>query len=84
MVKKKGNSQTADNLCMNLIEVHCKVRHRVQEKFINVLAPLLDVPASKKYHYWFALLLDPWYVMEIKDINTFHQSENVDTKTLVQ
>ena len=28
--------------------------------------------------------MDPWYVMEFKDIKNFHQSENVDTKTLVQ
>ena len=32
----------------------------------------------------FALFLDPRYVMELKYINTFHQSENVDTKTPVQ
>ena len=29
-------------------------------------------------------LLDPRYVMELKDIKTVYQSENVDTKTLFQ
>ena len=28
--------------------------------------------------------MDPRYVMELKDIKTFYQSENVDTKTPVQ
>ena len=29
-------------------------------------------------------LTEPCPVMDIKDIKTFHQSENLDTKTLVQ
>ena len=81
MVEERGNSQAADNLCMNLLEVHCKMWHGVKDKLTNVLAPLLNIPASAKYQYCFAIFLDPWYVMELKDINTFHQSENVDTKT---
>ena len=60
------------------------MRYWVKDKFTNVCAPLLKIPSSTKYHYWFSLLLDPQYVMELKNINTFHQSENVDTKTLVQ
>ena len=32
----------------------------------------------------FALFLDTPYVMELKYIKTFHQSENVDTKTVFQ
>ena len=60
------------------------MQSRVKEKLTNVFAPLLQIPAPTKYHYWLALFLDPRYVMEIKDIKTFHQSENVNTKTLVQ
>ena len=32
----------------------------------------------------FAPLLYSWYVVDHKDIMTFHQSENVDTKALIQ
>ena len=60
------------------------MRHRVKDKLTNVLAPLLNITTPTKYHYWFALLLDPRYVMEIKDIRNFYQSENVDTKKIVQ
>ena len=60
------------------------MRHQVKDKLKNFLKPLIKTPASKKYQYWFALLLNPWYVMELKDINNFHQSENMDTKTIVQ
>ena len=60
------------------------MRHQVKDKLKNFLKPLIKTPASKKYQYWFALLLNPWYVMELKDINNFHQSETVDTKKIVQ
>ena len=84
MVEERGNSPDAENLCSNLLEVHSKMRSRVKEKLTNVLAPLLQIPAPTKYHYWFTLFLDPQYVMELKDIKTFHQSKNMDTKVLVQ
>ena len=73
-----------ENLRSNLLEVNSKMRYQVNDKLTNVLAALLQITVPKKYHYWFALLLDPRYVMELKDINTFHQSKNVDTKVLVQ
>ena len=60
------------------------MRSRVKDKLTNVLAPLLRIPAPTKYHYWFALFLEPQYVMELTDIKTFHQSKNIDTKVLVQ
>ena len=60
------------------------MRSRVKENTINVLAPLIQIPAPTKYHYWFALFLDPRYVIKLKDIKTFFQSENVDTKQIVQ
>ena len=73
-----------ENLHSNLLEVHCKIRSQVKDKLTNVLAKLLQIKAPTKYHYWFDILLDPRYVMELKDIKTFHQSENVDTKTIFQ
>ena len=60
------------------------IRSRVKENITNVLALLLQILAPTKYHYWFALLLDPRYVMELADIKSFHQSKNIDTKVLVQ
>ena len=84
MVEDRGNSLDAENLHSNLLEVHSKTRYRLNDKLKNFLAPLLRIPEPTKYHYWFALFLDPWYVMELKDIKTFHQSKNVDTKSLVQ
>ena len=47
------------------------------------IAPI-NIPAATKYHYWFDILLDPRYVIVLKDINTFDQSENVDTKIIFQ
>ena len=84
MVEKRGNSPYAENLHSNLLEVHSKIRYRVKDKLANVLATLPQIPAPIKYHYRFALFLDPRYVMELKDIKTFHQSKNIDTKVLVQ
>ena len=83
MVEERGNSPDAENLRSNLVEVHSYMRYRVKEKLTNVLAPLLQITAPTKYHYWFALFLDPRYVMELKDIKNFHQSKSIDTKVLV-
>ena len=60
------------------------MQYQVKDKLPNVLAPLLQIPAPKKYYYWFALFLDPCYVMELTDIKSFHQSKHIDTKVLVQ
>ena len=60
------------------------MRYWLKYKLTNVLAPLLQIPAPTKYHYWFTLFLNPRYVMELKDIKTFHQSKNIDNKVLVQ
>ena len=84
MVGDRGNLPDSENLCSKLLEVHFKMRFRVNDKLTNLLAPQLQIPAPTKYHYRFDIFLDPWYVMELKDIKTFHQSENVDTKTLFQ
>ena len=62
--------------------IHSKMRYWVKDKLTNVIAPLLKIPAPKKYHYWFALFLDQRYVMELKDIKNFHQNEIIDTKEL--
>ena len=83
MVEERGNSPHAENLSSNLLQVHSKMRSQVKDKLTNVLALLFKIPAPKQYHYWFALFLEPWYVMELTDIKTFHQSKNIDTKVLV-
>ena len=84
MVEERGNLTDADNLRSNLLEVHSKMRSRVKENLTNVLALLLQIPAFKKYRYWFTIFLYPRYVMEIKDTKTFNQSKNIDTKVHVQ
>ena len=81
MVENIVNYKAVDNLHMNILDFHLKMRHPVQDKLINDLAPQIDVPSLTTYHYWFALFLYPRYFMELKDIKTFNQSENVDTKT---
>ena len=83
MVEERGNLPDAENLGSNLLELHSNMRSRVKEKLTNVLAPLLQIPAPKKYH-WFDLFLYPRYVMELTDIKSFHQSNHIDTKVLVQ
>ena len=44
MVEEIGNSQAVDNLRRNLLEVHFKMRHRVQDKLINFLGLLIYIP----------------------------------------
>ena len=84
VTEERGNSPDAENLRSNLLEIHSNIRSRVKENITNVLAPLLQIPAPTEYHCRFLLFLDPRYVMELKDIKTFHQSKNIDTKVLVQ
>ena len=60
------------------------MRSGVKENITNVLAPLLQIPAPTKYHYWFALFLDPRYGMEHTNIKSFRQSKHIDTKVLVE
>ena len=84
MVEDRGNSQAAEILHMNLLEVHSNMWHWVKDKLTTVLVMMLEVPASTKYHYQFSIFLDPRYVMDLKGINNFNQSENVDTKKIVQ
>ena len=55
MVEERDKSQDVKNLCSNLLEVHSKMQYRVKDKLNNVFAPLLQIPAQKKYHCWFAL-----------------------------
>ena len=84
MVEERGISIDAENLRRNLLEVNYKMRSRVKYKLTNVLAYIIQTPATTKYHYWFALSLEPRYVMELTDIKTFHQSKNIDTKVLAR
>ena len=84
MVEERSNSPDSENLHSSLLEVHSKMRSQLKDKLTNVLAPLLQIPAPTKYHYWFVLFLDPCYVMELRDIKSFNQSKHIDTKVLVQ
>ena len=52
MVEERGNSPDAENLRSNLLEVHPNMRSWVKYKLTNILAPLLQIPAPTKYHYW--------------------------------
>ena len=81
MVEDRGNQQAAENLHMNLLELNFKIRHRVQDKIITVIALLLDV-IELKIPLLVGYLLDPQYVMGLKDIKKYHHIENVNTKTL--
>ena len=63
MVEERGNSQDAENLHSDLLEVHSNMRYRVKYKLTNALAPLLRIPAPAQYHNWFDIFLDTRYVM---------------------
>ena len=83
MVEERGNLKYAEKMGRNLLEVRPKMRCQVKYKLTNGLVPLLQILSPTKYYYWFALFLDPRYVIELTDIKTFHQSKNIDTKVLV-
>ena len=51
MMEERCNSQDAENLRSNLLEVHSKIRYWVKDKLTNVLTPLLKIPAPTKYYY---------------------------------
>ena len=80
MVKERDILPDTEKMCSNLLEVHSNTRFQVKENITNVLALLFQIPAPTKYHYWFAIFLDPRYVMELKDIETFHQSKKLTPK----
>ena len=84
MVENRGDLPETENLRSNLLEVHYKMRSQVKENFTNILALLLQIPSPKQYHYFFALFLDPRYVMELTNTKSSHQSKHIDTKVLVQ
>ena len=50
------------------------MRHQVQDKLITFLVQLVDFTESIQYHYWFALFLEKWYAIELKDTKNFHQN----------
>ena len=82
MVEDRGNSKSAENLLTNLLDLNFKISHQLQENIVTVIPLLLDVTELTKYHYCFVLFFNPRYVMGLKYIKKFHQSENVDMKTL--
>ena len=58
MVEDRGNFPDAENLRSKLLEVHTNMRSWLKYKLTNILAPLLQIPAPTKYHYW-SLFLEP-------------------------
>ena len=50
MAEERGNLQDAENLLINLLEVHSKMQYQVKENITNVIAPLLTFTAPTKYH----------------------------------
>ena len=57
MVEERRNFHDAKNLRSNLLEVHCNMQAQVKYKLTNALAPLLQIPVPKTYHYWFRYFL---------------------------
>ena len=56
---------------------------KCEEKTGKYLEPLLHFPSPKKYHWWFALILDPLYVNELTDARALHKIESVDTRSVI-
>ena len=55
----------------------------MKRKLAKYLEPLLEVTSSDKYHWWFALMIDPRYVNELTDVRKMHEIETVDTRTII-
>ena len=75
MGEERGKSQAAENLCRKQLEGYCKMKNQIKYNLMNVIVSQLNITASTKYHYWFAIFLNPRYAMEITDIKTFHHSK---------
>ena len=67
----------------NLEEIHMKIQENVKSKISKYLEPLLQVPSAEKYHWWFALMLDPQYFNELVDFRTLHKIYSIDTRTII-
>ena len=51
----------------------------MKSKISKYLDPLLEVISQDKYHWWFALMLDPHYVNELTDFIKLYEIETFDT-----
>ena len=61
-----------------------KMRGNVRSKMARYLEPLLHVPSSDKYHWWFALILDLHYMNELLNVRELHEIESVDTRDIIR
>ena len=59
------------------------MRENVKRKMAKYLDPPLEVPSADKYHWWFALIIDPHYVNELADSRKIHEIETVYTRTII-
>ena len=83
MVENQDGLAQARQLKMNLEETHMKMRENVKSKLAKYLELLLEVPSEDKFHWRFALILDPRYVKSFKDFRKMHEIETVDTRTII-
>ena len=60
-----------------------KIWENVKRKLPKYLESLLEVPSSDKYHWWFALMLNPCYMNELTYFRKLHLIETVDTRTII-
>ena len=44
--------------------------------------PLLHVPLLDRYHWWFALILDPRYLNGLAEVRALHEIESVETRAI--
>ena len=52
-------------------------------KLAKYLEPLLEVPSSDKYHWWYSLMIDPRNVNELTDVRKLHEIDTVYTMTTI-
>ena len=55
----------------------------MKSKISKYLDQLLEVISQEKYHWWFALMLDPRYVNDFMDFRKMDEIETVDTSTII-
>ena len=60
-----------------------KTRENTKRKMAEYLDPIIEVPSAEKYHWWFALMLDPRYVNDFMDFRKMDEIETVDTSTII-
>ena len=83
MVEDQDGLGETRQLRGNLEETHMKMREKVKIKLAKYLDPLLEAPSSDKYHWWFSLMINPHNVNEFMDVIKLHDTETVDTRSII-